>query len=283
MPQGRTDYSSRAVYSNALFSAPERRQRHRETAASEQWPPEGFDLKRTGAKHAPSAHRRLVEDFADALFDEGSTCCQDIAERLLEEYGDPQAVVQLLLDPAARLVGQNWCSDEWDFVKVTIAASRMQRLFRRMIADYPPLPAADVSRTALLGPAPGEQHTFGLSVVEDALCRSAWQVDCCGCNEDEKLLGLAAANHYVIIGLSLSVERLLPETISFVKRLRSRSRNKSVVLMAGGNLVRQDPNSVKLAGIDLVAVDAASAVALAEAVIAGLCEGAVQSMAAEYR
>lgn len=283
MPQGRTDYSSRAVYNNALFSAPERRQRHRETAAAEQWPPEGFDLKRTGAKHAPSAHRRLVEDFADSLFDEGSNRCQDMAERLLDEHGDPQAVVEALLDPAARLIGQNWCSDEWDFVKVTIAASRMQRLFRRMVTQYPPLPLADISRTALLGPAPGEQHTFGLSVVEDALCRSAWQVDCCGCNEDDKLLGLAATNHYVIIGLSLSGERLLPDMASFITRLRSRSQNRSVVLMAGGHLVRQNPSGVKDAGIDLVAADASAAVALAEAVIAGHHEGAVQSMAAEYR
>lgn len=282
MPQGRTDYSSRAVYGNALFSPPERRQRHRETASTEQWPPEGFDLRRSGATHTPSSHGRMVEEFANALFDQDSNRGQEMADRLLDEHGDPQLVVEALLDPAARLIGENWCADEWDFVKVTIAASRMQRLFRRMTADYPPLPLPDISRTALLGPAPGEQHTFGLSIVEDALCRSAWQVDCCGCNEDEKLLGLAAANHYVIIGLSLSVERLLPDMVSFAKRLRSRSRNKSVVLMAGGNLVRQDPNSVKDAGIDLVAIDAASAVALAEAVSAGHWAGAVQPMAAEF-
>lgn len=280
MPQGRTDFSSRAGYGNALFSAPERRQRHRETAVAEQWPPEGYDLKRTGAKHATSAHRRLVEDFTEALFDENASRCQEMAARLLDEHGDPQAVVEALLAPAARLIGENWCSDEWNFVHVTVATSRMQRLFRRMTTEYPPAPIADITRTALLGPAPGEQHTFGLSIVEDALARSAWQVDCCDCNEDERLLGLAAANDYVIIGLSLSVERLLPEMASFIKRLRARSRNKSVVLMAGGNLVRQDPNSVKDAGIDLLAVDASSAVALAEAVIAEHCDGAVQSMMA---
>ena len=283
MAQGRTGLSLRAGFSDAMFAVPERRQRLRETGGSEQWPPEGFDVKRTGFKQAPGAHRRLAEEFTKALFDEDSARCDKIVERLLDQHGDPQAVAQSLFDPVAALIGKSWCSDDYDFLKVTIATSRLQRLFRRMATQYPPLPLPDMARTALLGPAPGEQHTFGLSIVDDALRRAAWEVDCCGCDEDEKLLGLAAANHYVIIGISLSVGRLIPEMASFVTRLRARSRNKSVVLMAGGNLVRQDPNILRDVGIDLVAVDASSAVALAESVIAGHYAGAVQSMVAEYR
>jgi methanogenic corrinoid protein MtbC1 len=253
----------------------------RDTSGPEQWTVEGFEPKRAAVKPATFIDHQIIDAFAEALSDDTIDRCQNMVDALVDEAGDPRVVAELLFGPVARIMGDDWCADDCDFLKVTIAVSRMQRLFRRITTQYPPLATPDLARSALLAPAPGEQHTFGLSIVDDAMRRAAWEVDCCGCNEDAKFLRLAAANHYVIIGVSVSVGRLLPDLVSVITKARARSRNKSVVLMAGGSLAQENPQRMIDAGFDLVAVDAASAVALAEAAMAKHLAGAVQSMAAE--
>jgi MerR family transcriptional regulator, light-induced transcriptional regulator len=143
-------------------------------------------------------------------------------------------------------------------------------MFRRMASESPPSVLPDLSRCALLTPAPGEQHTFGLSIVDDAFRRAGWEVDCCGCDEEVEMTRLAATNHYQVIGISVSVERHLPDLSALSRKLRLKSRNKAIVLIAGGSMVMQNPRGALDAGFDLLAVDAVSAVALADNVVASL-------------
>jgi methanogenic corrinoid protein MtbC1 len=248
---------------------------------AEDWILENIERKRSRLLQVSALQRERIEEFVEKLFDEESDDCRDMLEEALAESGDPQKVVEVLLEPAARIIGEKWCADECDLLKVTIAVSRMQRLFRRMAAETPIGVVPDMSRCALLTPAPGEQHTFGLSVVDDAFRRAGWEVDCCGCDEEFDVYRLVASNHYQIIGISVSVERHLPDLASIGRKLRSRSRNKSIVLIAGGSLVMENPQGAIDAGFDLLAVDAVSAVALAETVVASLATAVEQSIAAE--
>jgi len=225
--------------------------------------------------------RERIEEFVETLFDEDSDRCDRMVEAVMRNCGDPQQLVETLFEPAARLVGENWCADECDFIKVTIAVSRMQRIFRLIAAEHPPVARPDLSRCALIAPAPGEQHTFGLSVVDDALRRAGWEVDCCGYEDTGELFRLAAANSYRFIGISVSDGTRLPDLVSIVARLRAKSRNKAVALMAGGSLVINDPQSLIDAGFDMVAYDAASAVVLAESVMASIADSRTMSLAAE--
>ncbi|MBC8131306.1 MAG: cobalamin B12-binding domain-containing protein [Rhizobiaceae bacterium] len=205
-----------------------------------------------------------VAAFVVSLCEVGSGGCRDLAESALLECEDPQTVVELLFEPAARLVGESWDMDDSDFLKVTVAIARMQTMFREMTYDHPPAVPPNARKRLLLASAPGDQHAFGLAVVDDAFRRAGWDVDCCGCDEGVDLFRLAASTDYRIIGLSVSTERLLPEVRRLAARLKATSRNRSVVLMAGGSLVVLDPQLVLDAGFDLTATDAASAVRLAE-------------------
>lgn len=249
--------------------------------AADAWIFQSIDRKHARLIQVTVHERKRIEAFVEMLFDEGSGRCHDMLQEALSETGDPQKVVEVLMEPAARLIGENWCADECDFLKVTIAISRMQRLFRRMAAEYPPAALPDLSRCALLTPAPGEQHTFGLSIVEDAFRRSGWEVDCCGCDEEAVMLRLVELNHYQVVGISVSVERRLPELKAINRTLRAHSRNQSLVLIAGGSMVMQNPQGAIDAGFDLLAVDAVSAVALADTVVASLNTEVHQQMAAE--
>lgn len=249
--------------------------------SADDWMMDSIERKRARLSRISALQRERIEEFVELLFDEASDACQDMLDAALEEVGDPQKVVETLLQPAARIIGENWCADECDFLKVTIAMSRMQRLFRRMTCAYPPAAISDLSRCALLTPAPGEQHTFGLSVVEDAFRRGGWEVDCCGCDEEAEMLRLAASNHYQIIGISVSVERRLPELTAIVRKLRTQSRNRSIVLIVGGSMVMQNPQMAIDAGFDLLAVDAVSAVGLADTIVASLLSKVHHRVAAE--
>lgn len=234
---------------------------------ADKWLMESIERRRAQVQKVTGLRRDRTLKFVALLLDEDSRQCVAMVDSLFADCGDPQKVVERLFEPAARIIGDNWCADECDFFKVTIAMARMQRLFNRLTAEYRPAMASDMSRHVLLTTAPGEQHTFGLSVVEDAFRRSNWQVDCCDCDAETDMYRFAASNSYRIIGVSISGERMLSDLASMVGRLRSRSRNKSVVLMAGGSLIMRNPQGAINAGFDLLAVDASSAVALAEAVV----------------
>jgi methanogenic corrinoid protein MtbC1 len=248
---------------------------------ADDWIMHGIGRRRARALHISALQRERIEEFVAVLMGEESDRCEEMLWEALTESKDPQKVVEILLEPAARIVGENWCADECDFLKVTIAVSRMQRLFRRMTSEYPATAVPDLSRCALLAPAPGEQHTFGLAVVDDAFRRAGWEVDCCGCDEEADMLRLAASNHYQIVGVSVSVERRLADLAEICRKLRSWSRNKSIVLIAGGSMVIQNPQGAIGAGFDLLAVDAVSAVALADTVVASLKADNDRRMAAE--
>ncbi len=248
---------------------------------ADRWIMENIHRKREMLHKTTALQRERIEEFVELLFDEDTDLCQDMIDKVAAEHHDPQKVVEALFEPAARVIGENWCADECDFMKVTIAVSRMQRLFRRLSSDFPINVQPDLNRCALLGPAPGEQHSFGLSVVEDAFRRGGWEVDCCGNGEEADMLRLVATNNYEVIGISVSVERLVPDLAVALAKLRSKSRNKSVVLMAGGSMIMQNPQAAIDAGFDLLAVDALSAVRLAESVIASPSRDTEGRMAAE--
>ena len=88
-----------------------------------------------------------------------------------------EAILLDLFAPAARHLGELWKADLCDFVEVTMALSVLQQLVREHSAgvgmegfnwtDH---------RRLLLAPAPGDQHTFGVAIVEKFFRSAGWDV-----------------------------------------------------------------------------------------------------------
>lgn len=213
-------------------------------------------------------HACRVEEFVQFLLDEDDNGCEDFAFRQAASGADPQRMAADYLGPAARLIGDYWRMDICDFMQVTVCMSRIQRLFWRLVDECPPTKELRPGHSILFSPVPGEQHSFGQSVVEDAFRRSGWQVDCCSFDEEHELHLLARQNEYQIIGLSISGEPFLPIMAATILKLRRRSRNAGVSIMAGGSLVMAQPAAVRKAGADLIASDIPYALAHAEAAVA---------------
>lgn len=209
-----------------------------------------------------------VAEFTQFLLDEDDDGCEDFAFRQAASGADPQRMATDYLEPAARLIGDYWRMDVCDFMQVTVCMSRIQRLFWRLVEECPPTCETRPGHSILLSPVPGEQHSFGLSVTEDAFRRKGWQVDSCSFDEEEDLYLLARENEYQIIGLSICGEPFAPVLAATILKLRRRSRNSGVSIMAGGSLAASHPEIVRGLGADLVVRDLPQALVLAEAAVA---------------
>ncbi|MBQ0960522.1 cobalamin B12-binding domain-containing protein [Ideonella sp. 4Y11] len=186
----------------------------------------------------------------------------------LLDHGVPAPTLCLeLLAPAARRLGDLWSADQCDFTQVTIGLGRLQGLLRSIAERLPASPqAARPTRSALFAPAPGEQHTLGLSMVRDFFRASGWDV----CADEPKaeagLLSLVRSHSFDVIGFSIGSDRQADSLKALIARLRQEARYPLIVLL-GGPLVLSRPELAQALGADAGATDARQALFVADALM----------------
>jgi MerR family transcriptional regulator, light-induced transcriptional regulator len=170
-----------------------------------------------------------------------------------------------LLTPAARLLGTMWEDDRVMFSDVTVAVGQLQRIMRGLSpafgdeVDHP----CD-GRRILLMPAPGEQHTFGLTIVADFFRRAGWQV--VGGVGDSSLdpVALVRIEWFDVVGISCGVQARLDWLKTGISAVRQASRNKAIGVMVGGPIFIGAPGLAADVGADATAVDGRQAPEVAE-------------------
>lgn len=204
-----------------------------------------------------------LADFAELVIRHDVDVVEAYVKSLMQRGLDLETLLLHLLAPAARRLGELWEADLIDFVDVTIGTSRLQQLVRHLThslqkADY------DAARRFLLLPAPQDQHTFGLVVVSELFRRNGWHVHGVAPMEQDELHELIADQSFVLIGFSLSCDRLINPLRSTIQTVRRFSKNQSVQIMVGGRAFAKDPASRPAVGADWAVSDAQEALELAE-------------------
>ncbi len=172
-----------------------------------------------------------------------------------------EALITTVLSATARHLGVMWDMDRCSFVDVTLGLSRLQQLLRIYGPDFETTPAKEIGRgRVLLAVVPGEQHTFGLAVVEEFFRRAGWHVQSDFLPSKPILLEHVRTEWFDVIGLSASGEVAAAGVGSMVKAVRGAALNKNVQIMLGGNLFVADPTLALSLGADFGARDAAEAV-----------------------
>lgn len=170
-----------------------------------------------------------------------------------------------LLAPAARELGRMWEEDVVLFSDVTVAVGRLQRIMRGLSPAFgTEVEIPSDGRRALLLPAPGEQHTFGLSMVAEFFRRAGWDVVC---DLDSRVLdpiSLVRAEWFDVIGISAGVDARVDWLKSGIAAVRHASRNRAIGVMVGGPVFIADPARAGLVGADSTASDGRQAPVLAE-------------------
>jgi MerR family transcriptional regulator, light-induced transcriptional regulator len=169
-----------------------------------------------------------------------------------------------LLAPAARRLGELWDEDECDFSSVTLGIWRLHKIIHECSAAFQAGHVdSAIRRTALLAPAPGSQHTFGIIMVSEFFRREGW--DICGgpdYSEDE-IVEVCKGQWLDLLGLSLGCEVHASRVRELIARARQVSLNPALVVMVGGSICDGTTDLATELGADAASNDATVALDIA--------------------
>jgi methanogenic corrinoid protein MtbC1 len=170
-----------------------------------------------------------------------------------------------LLAPAARELGLLWEEDECDFMQVTVGLCRLHQLLRELSPEFRPEDAELRSeRTILLASVPGEQHTFGITLVAQFLRKAGWEVWHEQPANGAEIVDVVRQHWFSIIGLSVGSEGCIDEVSAIIRAVRHASLNRSVGILIGGPILVAKPELARFVGADGTATDGPMAVLRAQ-------------------
>ncbi|HSG87996.1 MAG TPA: cobalamin B12-binding domain-containing protein [Pseudomonadales bacterium] len=180
----------------------------------------------------------------------------------------PEVLLIEYLAPAARYLGDMWHNDQIDFTTVTIGVGRLQTLTAALAEELErDRPIVISSRRALLAPVPGDQHTFGVSMVASFMRRDGWDVAGGPAITEAALIKRVRTEHFDVLGLGIGAERWATDLDATVARLRNASRNKDLAVLIGGPLPTQLGLDASDLGADALVVDAREASTIAQGLL----------------
>ena len=168
-----------------------------------------------------------------------------------------------LLEPTARHLGEMWDRDECDFIDVTLGVGRLQKLLAIFNETYA-LPELGNRRVFLMATAPGNQHSFGASMIEKLLSAAGWQVEVEYSGDVKKLVEAVRGNWFAVVGLTAGSDAQLDGLESAIAQVRQNSKNPLVGVLVGGPMFRQNPELATEIGADATAPNAPTAVLAAQ-------------------
>jgi MerR family transcriptional regulator, light-induced transcriptional regulator len=184
-----------------------------------------------------------------------------------------ESVCLALLAPAARELGLLWEEDECDFMQVTVGLCRLHHLLRELSPEFRTESAERrVERNILLAPVPGDQHTFGITLVAQFLRKAGWEVWHEFPANGAEILDIVRQNWFAVVGLSVGSETRIDEVAAIIRAIRHASRNRLVGVLVGGPVLVARPELAVLMGADATAVDGPMAVSKAERICGWQCE-----------
>ena len=211
----------------------------------------------------PKLDLQAVADFTDLVLGPDVAPVLDAFSALIAKGYSVDHLFLDLLAPSGALLGRLWDEDLCDFLEVTTGIARLQLVLSRFRVDGDAVPI-EGNRRLLLISAPGERHTFGVRIVEQFLRKADWAVSSGLSSSPEQIAELVASEWFGVVGLTLSNEAHLDPLTTAIRTVREASRNRAVGIMVGGPVFLAHPELVERVGADASAVDAATAVLLAQ-------------------
>jgi methanogenic corrinoid protein MtbC1 len=236
-------------------------------------PQVGFALRSMSSSNSPASGDHgapfEVQHFTFLALDSDETAAFAYVDSLTAQ-GTPTDLIFLnLLEPAARRLGEMWEDDTTSFLNVTLAVGRLQRILRHL-GETVPEGRGPSGGTVLLTALPGEQHSFGLSMVAEFFRRDGWDIWTGPFASRRELLTLVQDRWFDLVGFSVGGERQLEELKRDIQDIRRDSRNRRLGIILGGPMMIRQPELAGTLGADLAATDGSVAPKLARELIAAM-------------
>lgn len=219
---------------------------------------------------APAAAPYDIDRFAPLVFAAEADELVAHVDALLARGVRAESLLIDLLPAAARRLGDEWLEDRCDFIDVTMGLWRLQQVVHHLAIRRPADGGGAGTPSALFAPMPDDQHGFGAAIVEEMFARAGWHTTRLGSDGGRgALLDTLSAESFDIVGLTVTCDCHIAAVPSMVAAMRAVSRNPALRVLVGGRAFPGDATLALSVGADGSAADAATAVAVAERLVAG--------------
>ncbi len=195
----------------------------------------------------------LTETFARMVVSKEPDSLLEFVGGLLGDGIAIEAILVDLLAPAARRLGEYWDEDSISFADVTIGLGRLQQVVRALGLNIQDGDVDKTSPSALFALAPGEQHSFGLFIIEDSFRRAGWRTWVETSAKRQDLVDAARAHWFDMFGLSASRDAKPGDIAELISIIKFSSRNRDLFILVGGRLFIEHPELVAEVGADSTA------------------------------
>ncbi len=183
---------------------------------------------------------------------------------LLQDRGlRADAVFTDLLAQVAFLLGERWTSDECSFLEVTLALGELQKLLKLFSCEANLSSPGRHCKMVLTG-VPGDQHSFGLSMVDKFMHANGWEVRNGPFKSARDVESLVRREWFAGLGLSMTADGQVDRIQDLIQLVRRASRNKTIWVLLGGDWAMRHPEQARMIGADAIAKNAPEAVILAQ-------------------
>lgn len=178
-----------------------------------------------------------------------------------------ETVLLELLSPTAQRLGQMWVDDDLTFTDVTVGLCTLQNLLRSVTTGDAVEPRPLIDGRVLIAATPGEQHTFGVLMLESFFRRAGWDTVGMPLADACDICAAVSRRDFAIAGFSLARESAIDDLAQLIDEVRAASRSKTLLVMVGGRVFNDDPALVRLVGADLTARDAKEALIASQSAV----------------
>jgi methanogenic corrinoid protein MtbC1 len=209
------------------------------------------------------------EAFAKLVLHGETAQILDQVQALIELGIKLERIYLEVLAPVARTLGIWWEEDRCTFTDVTLGLSRLQQVLREISRHASMDPhRSTIRRRIYLAPSPGEQHTLGLSMIEEFFLHAGWETASDHAAQSSTILQTVSTQHIDVLGLSIASEGFFDPLADLIKRVRKASCNRDTVILVGGRFFIDRPEFATKIHQAVVIADGTDVVDMAENLIA---------------
>ena len=189
-------------------------------------------------------------------------------DQMVEEIGvqhkvSPEALIDIYIPQAAKILGEEWCADHMSFAEVTIGSARLQSWVRDLDRSFDTRAATDDIHGAsvLLVIPPNTFHTLGTMVALSQFRRAGASVRLLICQRLGDLRQSLTDTTFDMVALSAPGGTSLDLLRQMVDNIRN-APDATPYIVVGGGILAVEPDTKILIGADFSAHDPKEALAL---------------------
>ena len=192
---------------------------------------------------APRSREEWIECLCTEIMSDSETSHRNVISSLIATGVTTEQVFQVFVPAVAQRIGELWVQDKATFVQVTVAASRLQALFRN---ERQPPPGKWLGRTVPLGQSvlmvlpESEDHTLGAFVAADQFRRHGLWVRMAIRLKPQELVCVVKEGCFSMLVMSLASQKSVDGAEELINFLRSAMDHCPPIVIGGRYVLEED-------------------------------------------